>query len=57
MIHGHGVNKFVNGIVYEGQWQHGESHGYGSEVYPEEGKYTGYWRGNRRRGVRRICAF
>ena len=42
--HGMGVFTAANGDVYNGQWDHGKKHGFGSETFAATGEvYTGKW--------------
>jgi len=40
-VQGHGVYKWANGAVYEGDYVDGKKHGDGKMVYPDKGCYEG----------------
>lgn len=40
---GHGTYTFVNGDVYQGQFDDDEMHGFGLYTFSHEGHYEGQW--------------
>ncbi len=48
--HGHGIYKWVNGDVYEGEWKHGQRHGHGVCSFSSGNKYDGQWKTNMKCG-------
>jgi hypothetical protein len=48
--HGHGVLKYRNGSVYEGDWEKGMKCGQGKMTYNSGNFYDGTWKNNKRNG-------
>jgi hypothetical protein len=48
--HGHGVYKWTNGDVYEGEWHHGSREGKGRCAYGSGNVYEGHWKDNQKDG-------
>jgi MORN repeat len=46
--------KLENGIIYQGQWKHGERHGRGVHVWPNNSIYYGYWKNGMANGFGRL---
>ena len=44
------VKNFVNGDVYDGEWENGTKHGQGTYTYAQGGSYEGEWDSNMRSG-------
>ena len=54
--HGHGRERLPGGSFYDGEWIHGMRHGFGTKVFPGNGKihgsrYEGEWRRDMRHGI------
>lgn len=47
--HGHGIFKWPDGRVYDGQWKSGKQHGIGTYIVSQGGeKKVGEWEDGRR---------
>ena len=45
--HGHGVEEFRNGVIFDGVFSHGRRNGYGTLYYPDGSKVSAIWNGNK----------
>jgi len=45
-LYGHMSYRFVNGAVYDGEWNKGKKHGKGVFSYPDGSKYDGIYSQN-----------
>ena len=45
--HGHGVEQFRNGVIFDGVFSHGRRNGYGTLYYPDGSKVSAIWNGNK----------
>ena len=50
LYHGKGYLKLASGEYYEGDFEKGKRNGYGTNVWTDGWKHTGYWKDNLRNG-------
>lgn len=50
MRKGHGVFKWNNGEIFEGNWENGMKNGHGTWSSPKGDFYEGHWQNNRQHG-------
>jgi cyanophycinase len=48
--HGFGIYSYVDGSIYEGQWEDGIKQGKGTWTYPNSDKYVGDWANGHKHG-------
>jgi hypothetical protein len=54
LYHGQGKMTYVNGDVYEGQWEADERHGQGKRTYVNGDVYEGQWEADERHGQGKV---